>query len=168
MNFGETMTEDSIQIPDYIEGIPTDRKKLEERFRLIQSYFDKLWKEIQREFGGNYIHNAFLDTDVYVVKNESDKKTVRQALYNWQSTYAVKHLRKVVEEAGPLEGMPLFVPAKKGVQKKNGYKNMVILYYTFVSADKPYLNFTAKLTIGITATQKHIQYSVNKVEVDTK
>jgi hypothetical protein len=34
----ETIKEDSIQIPDYIEGIPTDRKMLEERFRLIQSY----------------------------------------------------------------------------------------------------------------------------------
>ncbi len=168
MYMKETIKEDLIQIPDYIEGIPTDRKMLEERFRLIQSYYDKLWEEIQREFGANYIHNAFLDADVYIVKNESDKKTVRQALYNWQSTYAVKHLRKVVEEARPFEGKPLFVPAKKGVQKKNGYKNMVILYYSFVSEEIPYLNFTAKLTIGITATQKHIQYSVNKVEVGTK
>ena len=102
MYMKETIKEDSIQISDYIEGIPTGRKMLEERFRLIQSYYDKLWKEIQREFGANYIHNAFLDADVYIVKNESDKKTVRQALYNWQSTYAVKHLRKVVEEASAI------------------------------------------------------------------
>lgn len=38
MYMKETIKEDSIQIPDYIEGIPTDRKMLEERFRLIQSY----------------------------------------------------------------------------------------------------------------------------------
>ena len=114
------------------------------------------------------IHNRFLDADVYIVKNESDKKTAREALHNWKSTYAVKHLRKVVEEAQPLDGMPLFASVKKGVQKKNGYKNMILLYYTFENEENAYLNFTAKLTIGVTASQKHIQYSVNKVEVSIK
>ena len=42
---------------------------------------------------------------------------------------------------------------------------MVILYYTFKNDEKTYLNFTAKLTIGVTTSQKHIQYSVNKVEI---
>lgn len=36
---------------------------------------------------------------------------------------------------------------------------------TFERKDKPYLNFTAKLTIGVLANMKHIQYSVNKIEV---
>ena len=99
------------------------------------------------------------------MKNESDKKTSREALHNWKSTYAVKHLREVVENASPIEGLPLFSSIKDGVQKKNGYKNMILLYYQFESEQIDYLNFTVKLTIGVTASQKNIQYSVNKVEV---
>ena len=166
MNNNVISDQDCMTIPPYIEGIPTDRKKLEERFRLIRFYYDKHWKEIQRDTGSNFIHNEFLDTNVYIVKNESDKKTVRQALYNWQSTYAVKHLREVIEKAGPLEGQPMYVSVKKGVQKKNGYKKMAILYHTFENAELPYLNFTVKLTIGVKASQKHVQYSVNKVEIN--
>ena len=43
---------------------------------------------------------------------------------------------------------------------------MILLYYKFEDKQKPYLNFTAKLTIGVTASNKHIQYCVNKVEVN--
>ena len=110
------------KLPEFIEGIPTGRKQLEERYQQIRSYYQKLWKELQRETGSNYIHNKYLDANVYIIEKESDKKTLREALYNWKSTYAVKHLRTVVEEARPLEDMPLFVPVKNGVQKKNGYK----------------------------------------------
>ena len=56
-------------LPEKIEGIPTKRKQVEERFRLIQSYYDILWKELQREVKNNYIHNKFLDANVYIVKN---------------------------------------------------------------------------------------------------
>ena len=41
---------------------------------------------------------------------------------------------------------------------------MILLYYQFKNEQIDYLNFTVKLTIGVTASQKHIQYSVNKVE----
>ena len=67
-----------------------------------------------------------------------------------------------------MEGMPLFSSIKSGAQKKNGYKNMILLYYKFEDVKKTYLNFVAKLTIGVTASDKHIQYSVNKVEVSDK
>ena len=154
-----------MQIPEYIEGIPTEKKRVRERFELIKSYYENLWKDLQRVTGSNYIHNKFLNADVYIVKNESDKKTSREALHNWKSTYAVKHLREVVENASPIEGLPLFSSIKDGVQKKNGYKNMILLYYQFKNEQIDYLNFTVKLTIGVTASQKHIQYSVNKVEV---
>lgn len=163
-----TIKKYSIQIPNYIEGIPTDKHRVKDRFELILSYYDKLWKDLQRETNSNSIHNKFLDSEVFIVKNESDKKTAREAMHNWKSTYAVKHLREVVEYAQAIDGLPLFSSVKKGVQRKNGYKNIIILYYTFESIDKPYLNFTAKLTIGVTASQKHIQYSVNKVEVAAK
>ena len=74
--------------------------------------------------------NKFLNADIYIVRNESDKKTAREALHNWKSTYAVKHLRTVIEEAKPLEGQPLFVSRKEGEQKRNGYKNMIYCIIT--------------------------------------
>lgn len=88
----ETIKEDSIQIPNYIEGVPTDKRCVKDRFDLILSYYDKLWKDLQREINSNSIHNKFLDSEVFIVKNESDKKTDREAMHNWKSTYAVKHL----------------------------------------------------------------------------
>ena len=157
-----------METPEFVEGIPTEKKKVKERFELINSYYEKLWKDLQRKNGSNFIHNKFLDADVYFVKNESDKKTAREALHNWKSTYAVKHLKQVVENASSMEGMPLFSSIKSGAQKKNGYKNMILLYYKFEDVKKTYLNFVAKLTIGVTASEKHIQYSVNKVEVNDK
>ena len=45
---------------------------------------------------------------------------------------------------------------------------MILLYYRFEDEQRPYLNFIAKLTIGVTAANKHIQYSINKVEVSMK
>ena len=76
--------EDSVIIPEFIEGIPTDKHCVKERFKLI-----------------------------------------------------VKHLRVVVENARPTDGLPLFSSVKSGVQRKNGYKNIIILYYTFESMDYP-------------------------------
>ena len=157
-----------METPEFIEGIPTEKKKVKERFELIRSYYEKLWKDLQRNSGSNCIHNKFLDANIYIVKNESDKKTAREALHNWKSTYAVKHLKQVVENASSMEGMPLFSSIKSVVQKKNGYKNMILLYYKFENEQKTYLNFVVKLTIGVTASDKHIQYCVNKVEVNDK
>ena len=157
-----------METPEFIEGIPTEKKKVKERFELIRSYYEKLWKDLQRNSGSNCIHNKFLDANIYIVKNESDKKTAREALHNWKSTYAVKHLKQVVENASSMEGMPLFSSIKSVVQKKNGYKNMILLYYKFENEQKTYLNFVVKLTIGVTASYKHIQYCVNKVEVNDK
>ena len=58
-----------MEIPEYIEGIPTEKKRVKERFELIKSYYENLWKDLQRETGSNYIHNKFLNADVYIVKN---------------------------------------------------------------------------------------------------
>lgn len=82
-----------METPEYIEGIPTGKKRVKERFELIKSYYED------------------------------------------------------------------------GTQRKNGYKNMILLYYQFENEQINYMNFTVKLTIGVNASQKHIQYSVNKVEV---
>lgn len=154
-----------METPEYVEGIPTEKKRSKERFALIMDYYERLWKQLQRENNSNCIRNKFLNADVFIVKNESDKKTVREALHNWKSTYAVKHLKLVVEEAKPMEDLPLFVSRKEGEQKRNGYKNMMLLYYDFSNNEKEYLNFRVKLTIGVMTSGKHVQYCVNKVEV---
>ncbi|MBO6023554.1 MAG: hypothetical protein J6P83_01745 [Bacteroidales bacterium] len=152
-------------IPRYIEGIPTEKKRGKERFALIMNYYEQLWKRLQRECNSNYIRNKFLNADIFIVKNESDKKTAREALHNWKSTYAVKHLKRVVEEAKPMEGLPMFVSRKEGEQKRNGYKNMILLYYDFSDNEIDYMNFRVKLTIGVMTGGKHVQYCVNKIEV---
>lgn len=157
-----------MDIPEYIEGIPTAKKRNKERFALIMDYYERLWKQLQRERNSNCIRNKFLDADVFIVKNESDKKTAREALYNWKSTYAVKHLKQVVEEAAPLDDLPLFVSRKEGEQKRNGYKNMILLYYDFQNEEIEYLNFRVKLTIGVMTGGKHVQYCVYKIEVKQK
>ena len=154
-----------MEAPEYIEGIPTEKKRGMERFALIMNYYDQLWKRLQRECNSNYIRNKFLNADIFIVKNESDKKTAREALHNWKSTYAVKHLKRVVEDAKPMEDLPMFVSRKEGEQKRNGYKNMILLYYDFSDNEKDYMNFRVKLTIGVMTGGKHVQYCVNKIEV---
>ena len=103
-----------METPEYVEveGIPTEKKRSKERFTLIMGYYETLWKQLQRKGLPNAVKNKFLNADIYIVRNESDKKTAREALHNWKSTYAVKHLRTVIEEAKPLEGQPLFVSRK--------------------------------------------------------
>ena len=53
----------------------------------------------------------------------------------------------------------------EGEQKRNGYKNMILLYHHFVNEEKDYLDFVVKLTIGVMTGGKHVQYCVNKIEV---
>ena len=64
-----------------------------------------------------------------------------------------------------MEGQPMFVSRKEGEQKKNGYKNMVLLYHRFEDEEKDYMNFVVKLTIGVMTGGKHVQYCVNKIEI---
>ena len=152
-------------IPEYVEGIPTAKKRSRERFELIMNYYKALWKRLQKEGKLNAIKNEFLNADIFIVEKESDKKTAREALHNWKSTFAIKHLNVVIEKAKPAKGYPMFASRKEGEQKRNGYKNMILLYYNFIDKEREYLNFRVKLTIGVMTGGKHIQYCVNKIEV---
>lgn len=73
----------------------------------------------------------------------------RKSSKNWQSTFAVKHLGEVVAKAKKFDDGPIYDKPKGNTQKANGYKNIVILHYKFINEEHPYLNFVAKLTIGI-------------------
>ena len=153
-----------MEIPEYVNGIPTKKTKSKERVQLINEYYSKLWKKLQKEGRSNSVFNKFLGVDVYVVEKESDKKTIYAASKNWQSTYAVKHLEDVITNATKLDDGPIYDKPKGNTQKANGYKNIVVLHYAFSNDSVPYLNFIAKLTIGIKADRKHVQYCINKVE----
>ena len=153
-------------LPEYIEGIPTKKKASKERVALIRSYHEKLWKQLQRDGRVNRIFNGFLGVDIVIVEKESDKKTIYAASKNWQSTFAVKHLSEVVAKAKKFDDGPIYDKPKGNPQKVNGYKNIVVLHYKFTNEEYPYLNFVAKLTIGIKADGKHVQYCVNKVELE--
>lgn len=155
-------------LPEYVSGIPTAKNRSRERMDLIRNYYSKLWKRLQREGKTNKIFNDYLGVDVFIVENESDKKTINTGSKNWQSTYAVKHLYEIVTKAVGSEDGPIYEKTKKGTQSKNGYKNMAILYYNFVNTECNYLNFNTKLTIGIRSDNKHVQYCVNKIEVKEK
>ena len=156
------------ETPEYVESIPTEKTKSPERRRLIENYYESLWKELQRENGTNGIFNPFLGVNVIVKKGESDKKTINRASADWKSTFAVKHLKQVITLAHGIKDTPVYVEPKTGTQKKNGYTNMAILYHEFIHPEIAYLNFTAKLTIGIKSDGKHVQYCVNKIEVQNK
>lgn len=151
-------------LPEYIYGIPTAKHRSKERRDLIEYYYSNLWKKLQREDKRNMIFNDYLGVNVYIVENESDKKTINSASRNWQSTYAVKYLEKIVRYAVGEEDKPIYDKVKKGTQSYNGYWNMAILYYNFVNNEQECLNFKVKLTIGIKANGKHVQYCVNKIE----
>ena len=157
--------ESTIILPEFISGIPIAKNQSKERRSLIAKYYENLWKKLQREGRKNMIYNDYLGVNVYIVENESDKKTINTASMKWQSTYAVKHLETIVAKASGDEKLPVYEKTKKGTQTKNGYKNMAILYYDFINERLPYLNFKVKLTIGIRADNKHVQYCVNKIEV---
>ncbi|MBR6092455.1 MAG: hypothetical protein IKQ09_06535 [Bacteroidales bacterium] len=152
-------------LPEFIKGIPTAKHRSRERRSLITIYYSNLWKKLQREGKGNMIYNDYLGVNVFIVENESDKKTINTASKNWQSTYAVKYLEVIVKDAIGDVNKPVYDHIKTGTQSYNGYRNMAILYYDFTNNEYDYLNFKVKLTIGIKANEKHVQYCVNKIEV---
>ena len=157
--------ENNIILPEFISGIPTAKNQSRVRRNLIAKYYSNLWKKLQREGRKNMIYNNYLGVNVYIVENESDKKTINTASMKWKSKYAVQYLEQIVSDACGDDKQPIYEKTKKGTQTKNGYKNMAILYYYFANDEIPYMNFKVKLTIGIRADNKHVQYCVNKIEV---
>jgi hypothetical protein len=155
-------------LPEFISGIPTAKNQSRERMDLIKKYYSNLWRQLQREGHNNRIYNHYLGVDVFIIQNESDKKTINTASKNWQSTYAVKHLYEIVENASCEENTTVFFTPKNGTQTANKYKNIAVLYFDFINYDVAYLNFKVKLTIGIRSSFKHVQYCVNKIEINEK
>jgi len=154
-----------MEIPKLIDGIPTDKNANEHRRDIIRQTYMKLLQYLQQTKGKKAVFNHFLGVDVYIIMRESEQKTSNSGANNWQSTYAVIHLQKVIENAKAKEGVPVYSLPKTGKQKSFKYVNMAVLFYEFQSEEFDYLNFTVKLTLGIKNDGRHIQYSVNKVDI---
>ena len=155
-----------MEIPEYIEGIPTEKHASAKRREIVKNEYIQLIERLQRKHGKKAVFNEFLQTDVYIIMRESEKKASNSAAFNWQSTFAVKYLETIIRKAVPIVGKPIYsLPKSRGKQKEFKYVNMATLYYTFRSAEYEYLTFTIKLVMGIKNDGRHIQYSVNKIEL---
>jgi len=154
-----------MEVPKMVNGIITDKDANEQRRNFIKQTYMELLQRLQETKGKKAVFNDFLGVDVYIIMRESEHKTSNSGANNWQSTYAVKYLEKVIKNAKAKEGVPIYSLPKTGKQKSFKYVNMAILFYEFKSEDCDYLNFTVKLTLGVKNDGRHIQYSVNKVDI---
>jgi hypothetical protein len=154
-----------MEIPQIIDGIATDKNANEQRRNVIKQTYMDLLQYLQQTKGKKAVFNHFLGVDVYIIMRESEQKTSNSGAHNWQSTYAVKHLEEVITNAKAKEGVPVYSLPKTGKQKSFKYVNMAVLFYEFKNEEYDYLNFTIKLTLGIKNDGRHIQYSVNKVDI---
>ena len=155
-----------MELPKTIEGISTDKSASEQRRDFIRQTYMNLLQRLQQTKGKKAVFNDFLGVDVYIIMRESEQKTSNSGAYNWQSTYAVKHLEKVIKNAKAKADIPVYSLPKTGKQKSYKYVNMAVLFYEFKNEKCDYLNFTVKLTLGIKNDGRHIQYSINKVDIE--
>ncbi len=154
-----------MEIPQIINGIPTDKKASGERRKIIRQTYLNLLQKLQQTKGKKAIFNDFLGVDVHIIMRESEQKTSNSGSHNWQSTYAVKYLEEVIKNAKAKEDAPVYSLPRTNKQKSFKYVNMVVLFYEFENEKYDYLNFSVKLTLGIKNDGRHIQYSINKVDV---
>ena len=157
------------KIPEFVQGIATKKSEAEQRREIVKKEYAKLLDKLGKKNGAKkkFIHNDFLDVDVWFISREGGKEATKNSVHNWQSTYALLHLETIVKKAKAKEGLPIYSPAKQtGNQARFQYVNMATLYYEFVDAEKEYLNFTAKLMLGIKNEGTHIQYSITKIDVE--
>ena len=156
------------ELPEFIQGIATRKSASKQRREIVKEAYTKLLDKLGKKNGKNklFVHNDFLNVNVWFVNREGGKETSKNSVHNWQSTYAVLHLETIVKNAEAKDGKPIYYVAKKtGNQVDFGYVNMAILYHNFVDAEKDYLNFTVKLVLGIKTSGRHIHYSVTKIGV---
>jgi len=154
------------ELPKIIDGIQTDKNAIEQRREIVKNTYLELLERLQRTKGKKSVYNDFLGVEVYVSMRESGKKASNSSTKNWQSTYAVKNLEKVIKNASAFPDVPIYkIPQKSGKQKEFNYVNLATLFYEFKSDKFDYMNFTVKLTLGIKNDGRHIQYSISKIEV---
>jgi len=154
-------------LPEFVKGIATakDNASIAQRREFVIRTYKSLLGKLANQKGNKTIYNKYLDTDVHLIMREGGKEATNRNAFNWQSAYAILELETIIKNAVPMTAKSIFVPAKNtGNQKAHKYLNMVVLYYTFVDAERWYMNFTVRLMLGVKSDGRHIQYSVNKVD----
>jgi hypothetical protein len=161
--------ENKQDLPEYIAGIATAKNSTAERRKFIIRTYQKLLSDLMNKTKRKVIHNDYLNVDVHLIMHEGGKEATNRAAFNWQSTYAILKLEKIVKKATAIKGEPIYIPAKEsGNQKAHKYVNMAVLYYDFTDSEKNYMNFRIRLLLGIKSDGRHVQYSVSKVDVIEK
>ncbi len=156
------------ELPEFIQGLATQKSQAKQRREVVKVAYTKLLDKLGKKNGKSnlFVHNDFLNVDVWFINREGGKETSKNSVHNWQSAYAALHLETIVKEAAPKESEPIYCKAKTtGSQVEFGYVNMAILYYDFVDTEKDYLNFTVKLVLGVKTSGRHIHYSITKIGV---
>jgi len=164
-------TQEKQELPEFIKGIATKKSEITQRRGIVKKEYLRILDRLGKKNGKNkhFVHNDFLNVDVWIIKRESEKKASNISIYNWQSTYAILHLETIIKKATAKKGEPIYGLAKpEGKQAEFDYCNIAILYYDFVDTEKWYMNFTVKLMLGIKNNGKHIQYTVLKTGIKTK
>jgi hypothetical protein len=162
------MQENTQELPEFIQGLATKKSESKQRRAIVKDAYNKLLNKLGKKNGKNnlFVHNDFLDVNVWFVMREGGLEARNRSTFNWQSSYAILHLETIVKKAIAKIGEPIYIkPKETGKQKEHNYANMAVLYYKFEDTDKWYLNFTVKLILGIKYDGTHIQYSVNKITV---
>ena len=127
------------------------------RRKIIETAYKSMLSQMQ---GNNYIHNDFLNENVYLIFRESYLKASNNAARSWQSTYAVLHLFDVIKYAKPIIDDYISTDIKDGFQKNNHYVKLYKLVYNFQDHNNPYLNFSVEIVFGRKTTGILVQYSI--------
>ena len=69
-----------MEIPKYIESIPTEKKDSRKRREIIKREYISLIEKLQNTRGKKAVYNDYLQTDVYIIMRESEKKQVTARL----------------------------------------------------------------------------------------
>ena len=63
-----------METPEYIEGIPTEKNATRKRREIIKDEYIHLIERLQKKRGKKAVFNEFLQTDIYIIMRESEKK----------------------------------------------------------------------------------------------
>lgn len=154
-------TRKCVVIPEYIEGIPTERKRQSERKKIVKKIIDGFIHS-----SNNHFYNEFLQEPIYIT-SESKTESVFKTATTWRSTFAVLHLPDILKYAVAEKNQQVFFPPKKQSKTQNDANlvNLAILYYNFEYFKNPILNFKVKLTVGIKSNDKYIYYCLSGINI---
>ncbi len=81
------------ELPEFIQGIATKKRESKQRREIVEKEYLTLLDKLAKKNGKNkkFVHNDFLDVDVWFINREGGKEATKNSVHNWQSTYALLH-----------------------------------------------------------------------------